>query len=438
MKKTICSAALLFTAALAPPSAAGAVFDLSDVEVKASASVSTQLKPQKADSAVASGPLGSVDPAKAEVLVIAETNTRPFPNRPTSQTRAYASSASDSSGAFGVGVSGFFFGNSLPPNSLVARGSSTRSITNHSTTTLSVVADFHFPGPVVQFFGVGNSFPVGADPARDARAFVEATMSTRVTHADGSVIENVALAYGINVLREPVSGVLVAFPSGEAGLLRRFEEPDGSFGFELPDRQETDFPVGKIGPGDVFEFIYEYAAEASTGFGETGIFAAIGDPFDLRVTGGSFDLRVDVPDTIGGTGGAGGLPGSGGAPGAGGASAGTGGMMGGGGSADGGGPASGGTSGGGGSSGGDAAAGAAGATDAGDQTGSDAVGGHTGLPGSNAETHPIATKSGGCDCRLSPSGGLDPGLAGALVAALVTLCRRRDRSGLAKNTKPAQ
>jgi len=34
---------------------------------------------------------------------------------------------------------------------------------------------------------------------------------------------------------------------------------------------------------------------ARTGFGETGIFAAIGDPFNLSGAGGSFTLRVGDP-----------------------------------------------------------------------------------------------------------------------------------------------
>ena len=40
------------------------------------------------------------------------------------------------------------------------------------------------------------------------------------------------------------------------------------------------------------EFGYDYFATASTGFGETAVFAAIGDPFNLTTDGGRFELQV--------------------------------------------------------------------------------------------------------------------------------------------------
>jgi hypothetical protein len=46
-----------------------------------------------------------------------------------------------------------------------------------------------------------------------------------------------------------------------------------------------------MGPGDVLDFTYDYFARASTGFGETAVFAASGDPFDLSA-GGSVGLDV--------------------------------------------------------------------------------------------------------------------------------------------------
>jgi hypothetical protein len=45
-------------------------------------------------------------------------------------------------------------------------------------------------------------------------------------------------------------------------------------------------------------FGYDYFALASTGFGETGVFAAIGDPFNLNTGGGRFEVSVtDAPAT---------------------------------------------------------------------------------------------------------------------------------------------
>jgi PEP-CTERM motif len=51
------------------------------------------------------------------------------------------------------------------------------------------------------------------------------------------------------------------------------------------------FFLGDVGPGETLEFTYDYFAEASTGFGETGVIAAIGDRFNLSTAGGRFVLE---------------------------------------------------------------------------------------------------------------------------------------------------
>jgi hypothetical protein len=82
--------------------------------------------------------------------------------------------------------------------------------------------------------------------------------------------------------------------------ITRFDVPDGSFGFRLPELS-VGISLPELGPGDIMEVSFDYFATASTGFGETGIFAAIGDPFNLSTGGGRFDLQVGDP-------GPGGLP----------------------------------------------------------------------------------------------------------------------------------
>lgn len=288
--------ALLLVASLAPAGVSAALIDVSDVELVASALATTQGLPAAIDFDVKTGPPGSA--IKAEALVRAAGI--PFPNVPSSVDHAFASSAADSHGVFGVGVNGFFFPGSLPPNTLEASGAFSQTITNNSTLAqpliVPVVIDFVVPVPKMQFFGVGNSFPPGADPAKDVTAALSLKMLTKITHPDGSVSENVALDYGMTLFREPLSGVLLAIPSRDAsGGLSRFEAPDGSFGFQLLDLKLDNFPLGDIGPGDVLNFSYRYSANAGTGFGETGIFAAIGDPFDLSASGVRFELQVGAP-----------------------------------------------------------------------------------------------------------------------------------------------
>ena len=291
MNHPICHAGLLFIATLAPAWVSAALVDFSVVEITAFASFDTQGQPQRTDF---DGKVAPPGPTKVEALVRAGI---PFPNLPNSVGSAFASSAGDANGIFGVGVNGFFLRNSLPPNALVASGTSTQTITNNSNVTLPFVTSFFIPAPTFQFFGnIGDFFPGGVDPARDATARVSARIVTKVTRPDGSVTDDVLLDYGMTLFRDPDTGILGVIASPDAGNLAdelvRFEEPDGSFGFQLSDLAIDDFALGDVGPGDILEFSFDYFASASTGFGETGIFAAIGDPFDLSAGGGRFELQV--------------------------------------------------------------------------------------------------------------------------------------------------
>lgn len=292
MKHRISTAAFLLFAALPPIEGRANIIGVTETDLFVSASFSSQLQPLTTAFDRKTLPFG--DLTRAEVLVHANgMQGIPFPNLPTSQTLPFASSAADASGFFGVGVSGFFFPNSLPPNALAASGSTTQRVTNNSTLTFPVVVEFFVPAPTIRLFGVGNSFPPGADPARDATAFADITLQTRLTHPDGSTVEAIPLDYGLLLVREPVSGVLFPFPTRDAaGSLSRFDEPDGSFGFRLANFNGTAFSLGNIGPGDTLELTYDYFARASTGFGETGVFAAIGDPFNLSTGGGRFSLQI--------------------------------------------------------------------------------------------------------------------------------------------------
>jgi hypothetical protein len=293
MKNRTRCPALLLVAALAPLPASAQSFlglDFSDIKLTAFTSVSTQLQPIKTDTDTSSAPKGSVNAVDA--LVVARGI--PFPNFPNSVGSAFASSAGDNNGLFGVGVNGFFFTNSLPPDALLASVTFSQTITNNSTSNVSIFAGVTIPAPTILLFGVGNSFPAGADPRRDVAASVNASFLTRITHPDGTVVDGQPLDYGISLFRQPISGVLFAIDA-DGALLTKLEDPDGSFGFQLPNFQADNLLLAEIAPGDVLELTLDYFASASTGFGETGIFAAIGDPFDLRAGGVRFDLQVGAP-----------------------------------------------------------------------------------------------------------------------------------------------
>jgi hypothetical protein len=284
----------LIATVLVPVSVHADSIVLSDVRLSARATFSSQrVMPEKSSFAVKVAPADQLLQA-ARALV---TDGLPFPNQPNSQNAWFASSAGVVGGVFGVGVNGLHFQNSLPPNRYFASGTWTQTLTNGSAVTQVSSATISVPAPTIRFFGVGNSFPVGANPDLDATASVDIRLTSTLTHADGSVVETVLFDYGMHTLRAPIVGVLLADPTDDAlGNLSRFDEPDGSFGFRLLPVTKN-FSFGAVRSGESLEYGYDYFATASTGFGETAVFAAIGDPFDLNLGGGSFSVRFNDIDT---------------------------------------------------------------------------------------------------------------------------------------------
>ena len=289
MSKRLLSTVVLLVAGLTPAESRADVIDVSAVALTAFAEFTTQTRPPKSDFEARSVEPNSVDIVRA-VVQATEVRAMPFPNVPTSQPTAFASSASTGFGLFGVGANGFFFQNSLPPHTLVATGTDTQSITNNSDFTIAMDVDFFIPAPTLQFFGVGNFFPAG-NP-RDVFANANIRLLTTLIQANGNRVETIHLDYGLRTFRDPLFGQLLPLLTVDAGQVTRFDEPDGSFGFQLEELDIEDFGLGNIGPGETLEITYDYVAAVSTGFGETGVLALIGDPFDLDASGGRFTLNV--------------------------------------------------------------------------------------------------------------------------------------------------
>jgi hypothetical protein len=294
MKNRISFAAIVLFTAFAPIDGPAALV-FSDVFHSATTQARTQLSPPVDDFDSEFIP----NQGSGGVEALSRAIGAPFPNLPNSVGSAFASAAQLTLGGStlsGVGVNGFFDRNSLPPNDLLAQTVSSQTITNNSTTdTETLLADFFIPAPTMQFFGVGDFFPGGVDPARDAFGFVEAELFVNLTLADGSSGGRfVLLTYGMNTFRDPrLGGLFTAVPRSSNSVgLTRFDEPDGSFGFRLPELLLQDVPLADIGPGERLEVNYVFIASAKTGFGETGVFAAIGDPFNLNGGGGRLTLQV--------------------------------------------------------------------------------------------------------------------------------------------------
>ena len=79
-------------------------------------------------------------------------------------------------------------------------------------------ANFFIPAPTILFFGVGNSFPAGVDPARDADAAISMRLVTRLTHPDGSTVKTVHLDYGLQTFPGAVERRAFANPFRRRGF----------------------------------------------------------------------------------------------------------------------------------------------------------------------------------------------------------------------------
>ena len=203
---------------------------------------------------------------------------------PNSLGTGFASAAGDSSGNFGVGTHGLFQQGPLPPHSMLASGTLTQELFNDTAEVVTFGAEFLIPAPVILFAGqVGNFFPAGADPAKDIVAEVLARIVTRVTRADGSTDEQVVFEYGMKSGRNAAGqmGVTTTLGAGPATVVEEF----GLFSFTLPEKRLDFEDIAAVGPGDTIILDFQYFATGGTGFGETAVFAAIGDPFDLTSSG---------------------------------------------------------------------------------------------------------------------------------------------------------
>ena len=193
--------ALFLISGLSPCSLPADTIDFSDVRISARATFSSQRVPETSDVDIKTAPPDQLLQA-ARALVI---EGLPFPNQPNSQDAGFASSAGVVGGVFGVGVNGFHFENSLPPNRYFASGTWTQTITNNSAVTQVSTGTISVPAPTIRFFGVGNSFPTGANPDLDASATVNIRLFSILTHTDGSQEETVHFDYGMQTLRAPSS-----------------------------------------------------------------------------------------------------------------------------------------------------------------------------------------------------------------------------------------
>lgn len=224
----------------------------------------------------------------------------PVPRVPNSLGTGFLSAAGDSAGNFGVGVNNFFASGSSPkPFSALASGTITRQFENATDESQVFFGDVVIPAPVITLFGAEVRSFLPSNPALDLTAQVLARIVTTLTRPDGSFDEFVSFEYGMRTFRDPLTGemrVTLASSFAPASVTR-----DGlTLAFALPE-QRFGFETRTVFPGETLTLDLQYLATGGTGFGENGVFAAIGDPFDIQGGGGRFEVTladdgVEPPD----------------------------------------------------------------------------------------------------------------------------------------------
>jgi hypothetical protein len=270
--------------ALAPTALLAAVISL-DTELTAVAEFDNEtLARPVIDSDAAAGPRTSF--LEVDSLV---TGLRPFEFLPNG-LGGFVSATGDSTGLFGVGVNGFFAQAARSrPNSMLASGTHTRAEFNDTDEVVTFSLTGFIPAPVITIDSrIAGSNLGGFDPTLDVSAQVLARIVTTVTRLDGSTDEEVVLEYGMQTGRDALGKFHVTSTAGAPAPTAANEFFRTSF--SLPDHGFTLASFVAAAPGEILTVDFQYFATGSTGVPETGIFAAMGDPFDLTSAGGRIDL----------------------------------------------------------------------------------------------------------------------------------------------------
>jgi PEP-CTERM motif len=299
MNITSIVAAATIVAALAPTHITAATVDFITVTTEADFIEGGLLIGPDVDTqtGLANGPV-----VEAESLVLTTGNF--VPGIPNSVGTGFGSAVGDSVGNFGVGVNSVAFRNASPASTTTAKGSILLVGRNDTSVPVSLLASFFIPAPVIFLSGGGLSVNPNIDPFLDFNALVDASVNLSVNRAVGPDEEISVLQYGMIAQRSPVTRVMdVLVDPGTVGLT--IDRSGSSVRADLPSLTITNQIIATLDPGDEYLLDLSYIAFGRTGIGETGYFAAIGDPFDIVSGGGSLSVAfgdvgapVDPTDPI--------------------------------------------------------------------------------------------------------------------------------------------
>jgi hypothetical protein len=239
---------------------------------------------------------------EAESLVL--TTGTFVPGIPDTVGTGFGSAVGDSVGNFGVGVNSLPFRNANPASTTTSKGSILSVDKNDTNVPMNLLASFFIPAPVIFLFGGEVSVNPNIDPFVDFNALVDASINLPVNRAAGPDEEISVLKYGMIAQRNSNTREMeILVDPGTAGL----DVDRSSFDTraDLPALTITDKIIGTLSPSDEYLMDLSFTAFGRTGCGETGYFAAIGDPFEIVSGGGSLSVAfgdvgapVDLTDQI--------------------------------------------------------------------------------------------------------------------------------------------
>jgi hypothetical protein len=222
--------------------------------------------------------------------------------RSTNISSAFASSLASADGNGGVGVSEllFFTPGGSDPNALRQLSAETfwtQTFMWNVSFPVDISLHLHIPELEVGLLGV----PPRRDfPSATETALAEATLTTVITHPDGTITKGGSLDIGLKLheIQLPsgpdllnVAALDVLGNTGSFGKTPEFHGDDFEPSFTL-DSISTDVKLGTLHNGDILSYVYSLKAEGTTHGFERGYFAFLGDPFGVDVIGDNLTATV--------------------------------------------------------------------------------------------------------------------------------------------------
>jgi hypothetical protein len=254
---------------------------------------------------------------RAEFLYLASQGEN-LSGRSTTITGAFASALAAFNHTGGVGVTSFIGGDPNPANpdaieQLAAHATWTQDFSNNDTEPQDLFAILHIPALQVGLIGVP---PDRTSDSATETAEAEVTVAFIVTHADGTTTKGPLFEFGLrafetqfllgpghfeNVAQFQALGI----NAKTLPLFDSFKDNGDDFNprFSI-DAVSTRVDFGTLQHGDTLDVVYQLTAVGTTGGGEEGFVAFLGDPFEVSGISDAFvvtaapALAGSVPEPV--------------------------------------------------------------------------------------------------------------------------------------------